>query len=297
ERVLLTVAGGRTAGCCRRRRAAGRGRPQLGRPRPPRRREDAGRQRRPGPPRGVAGARGAAGAVPDRAHRCEQRRVRGVRGGDGPPHGRRGLRLVLRVRRSAASRLPADPRRRAGAVVAGGARRGLGPPRGTRLRARGTRGPPRRARVPPRRRGVRRVAGRQAPDGGRVGARRPRRPGRRPVPMGRRARAGRAAPDERLAGHVPVRGHRGRRLAGHLPGGRVPRQRLRAAQHHRQRLGVERGPVVGDRPQRDHQRGQPRRVLPVPRVVLPPLPGLRPAATVAGLQRRQPRVPGRRGRL
>ena len=37
------------------------------------------------------------------------------------------------------------------------------------------------------------------------------------VPVGRRARARRRAPDERLAGHVPLRGHRGGRLAGHLP--------------------------------------------------------------------------------
>ena len=63
------------------------------------------------------------------------------------------------------------------------------------------------------------------------------------VPLGRRARARRRAPDERVPGHVPRRQHVRRRFRRHGAGGRLPAQRLRAAQHDRQRVGVVRGLV------------------------------------------------------
>ena len=48
---------------------------------------------------------------------------------------------------------------------------------------------------------------------------------RQAIPLGRRAGAGRRAPDERLAGHVPEGEHARRRLLRHLPGGRLRAQR------------------------------------------------------------------------
>ena len=67
--------------------------------------------------------------------------------------------------------------------------------------------PPRRTRQLERRSGVLRV-GRQAPaDRGGVGIRGSRRPRGEALPLGRRARAGRGAPHERLAGDVPQREH------------------------------------------------------------------------------------------
>ncbi len=71
-------------------------------------------------------------------------------------------------------------------------------------------------------------------------------------PWGERARARRRAPDERLAGGVPGPQHARRRPLRHLRRRRVRAQRLRTAQHDRQRLGVGR------------------------RLVRPPLPRARP---------------------
>ena len=88
-------------------------------------------------------------------------------------------------------------------------------------------------------------------------------------------------------GVFPTAGHRRRRVARHLPGRRLPRQRPRAAQHHGQRVGVVRRPVVRGRP----GRRQPGRVVPVPRVVLPPLPGLGAPGPRRRLDDGQPGVP------
>ena len=77
----------------------------------------------------------------------------------------------------------------------------------------------------------------------------------------------------------------GGRLLRHLPGRRVPGERLRVAQHVRKRLGMVRGlvsrelspPGVGAaRPQGPAKRrreGHPRRLLPVSSLLLQPLPG------------------------
>ena len=62
--------------------------------------------------------------------------------------------------------------------------------------------------------------------------------------LGRRALARRTADGEHLAGRVPVAEPDARRLRGHLAGRRVPAQRLRAARHGRQRLGVD-GRLLG----------------------------------------------------
>ena len=69
------------------------------------------------------------------AHAGHQRRVRRVRRRHRPRHRGRALRLVVRLRRPAARRLPADPRRRARAVVAPGRGRRLAPPGGPAVRS------------------------------------------------------------------------------------------------------------------------------------------------------------------
>jgi formylglycine-generating enzyme len=79
--------------------------------------------------------------------------------------------------------------------------------------------------------------------------------------LGRRARAGRRAPHERLAGALPRGEHLRRWLRGNLSRGRIRSERLRAPQPHRQRVGVVRG------------------------LVLPRLPPARPANQSAGPRR------------
>ena len=69
---------------------------------------------------------------------------------------------------------------------------------------------------------------------------------------------------EHLAGRVPVREHPARRLRGHLPGGPVPGERLRAPRHDRERLGVDDGLVLA-RPRRRRRRAAVAiRALPAP---------------------------------
>ena len=87
--------------------------------------------------------------------------------------------------------------------------------------------------------GVRRVGRQGAADRGRVGVRRPRRPGRRHLRLGRRAHARRPLDGEHLAGRVPPPQHRRGRPRGHRTRRLVPAQRLRPARHDRQRLGVD----------------------------------------------------------
>ena len=88
------------------------------------------------------------------------------------------------------------------------------------------------------RRGVRRLGRAGAADRGRVGVRRPRRPRRRDVHLGRRARG----PGERLAnywhGDFPWRDRSPATADG--AGRLVPAERLRPLRHGRQRLGVDR---------------------------------------------------------
>ena len=50
---------------------------------------------------------------------------------------------------------------------------------------------------------------------------------------------GGAVDDERVAGRVPVAEHAARRTPGHVAGRQLPRQRLRAVRHDRQRVGVD----------------------------------------------------------
>ena len=76
-------------------------------------------------------------------------------------HGRRALRLVVRVRRAAPGRLPRHSGRRAGAVVAPGVRGGLGPPGRSALEPRGPRRPPGRPRLLGRRAGLLRLGRRR----------------------------------------------------------------------------------------------------------------------------------------
>ena len=66
------------------------------------------------------------------------------------------------------------------------------------------------------------------------------------VPVGRRARTGRRAPDERLPGHVPAHQHGRRRVRRHGTRRRLRAERRRALQRHRQRLGVVRRLVRPD---------------------------------------------------
>ena len=58
--------------------------------------------------------------------------------------------------------------------------------------------------------------------------------------VGRRDRPARAAHGQHVAGRVPVGEPARRRLRGHLAGGDVPAQRLRALRHDGQRVGVDR---------------------------------------------------------
>ena len=183
-----------------------------------------------------------------RLRRCDRVRDRGG-----------AVRLVVRVRGAAAGRLPADPGRGPGSVVAQGGGSRLAAPGGPAVVARRSPRSPCRACLLERRPGVLHLGGQAPADRSRVGVRGPRGTRWQGLPLGRRARAGRRAPDERLAGRLPDQEHQGRRLLRNLPGGRLPAERLRAAQRDGQRLGMGRGLVrSGVSPQdRDHDPSGP----------------------------------------
>ena len=79
--------------------------------------------------RGSGPARDA-GPVRDRRCAVSNAEFAALRRGDRARDRGRALRLVVRLRRAAARRLPANPGRRRGALVAPGRRRGLAPPEG-----------------------------------------------------------------------------------------------------------------------------------------------------------------------
>src|SRR3954471_21555720 len=104
--------------------------------------------------------------------------------------------------------------------------------------------------------------------------------------MGRRAGTRRPDAGQQLAGRVPLAEPDARRLRGHVPGRRLPAQRLRPVRHDRQRLGVDarqlhgkpqpeavlRAAVRRTHPAPDHQ----GRLPPVRTELLPALPARRP---------------------
>ncbi len=100
-------------------------------------------------------------------------------------------------------------------------------------------------------------------------------------------------------GDFPGREHGRRRLLRHLPGRRVPAERLRAPQHDRQRLGVVLGLVPPDftRATRAATRGPPRcqprdarGLVPLPPLVLQALQGGGAQLADARLKHRQHRI-------
>ena len=141
-----------------------------------------------------------------------------------------------------------------------------------------------------------------------MGVRRPRRPRRRGVHLGRRGPARRAADGQHLGrARLPLAQHRRERLPADRTGRQLPAQRLRPVRHGRQRLGVDRRlvdqPAPGRRrlavlraggtraaatSSRAYDPAQPQfrvgaqggqgRLPPVRRLLLPALPAGRPPA-------------------
>ena len=151
-----------------------------------------------------------------RRPRGHQRPVRRVRRRHRPRHRGRAVRVVVRVRRAPPRRLPGD-RGRGGRrpwwrqVYGADWRHPEGPQ--SDLDGRGDHPV---VHVSWNDAQAYCALARHAPaDRGRVGVRRARRAARRRVPVGRRARARRRAPDERVPGHLPRRQHRRRRLRRH----------------------------------------------------------------------------------
>jgi len=207
--------------------------------------------------RGATRPPGGGGRVLGRPPPGHQRPVPEVRQGHRPcDRGRAGTRPGRLPRRRpgpAGPRrpgLPAHPRAgrpaRLAQLVGVGPGGQLAPPGGAGVDPARPRPPPRRPGLPRRRPGVRRL-GRQGPaHRGRVGVRGPRRPGRQGVLLGRRVRPQGPPDGQHLAGRVPLAEPAARPLRADLAGGVVPTQRLRPPRHGRQRLGVDRRPVLPD---------------------------------------------------
>ncbi len=220
---------------------------------------------------------------------CLQRRLRRLRRRDRLPDRQRAAGLVLRLRRSPLAQAPAHGDRGPSAgrrLVVQDQRRRLASSRGTGIVDRPARGPSRRPGVAPRRLGLLRVDGMPAPYRGRVGVRGSRRSGADGAAVGRRARARWRASLQRLAGQLSRSRSRARRLARHLSGRCFRAERLRPLQRRRQRLGLVRRLV--ERPSRRaghpqsagschrHRTRHPRRVVPLPRLLLQSLPPVGP---------------------
>ena len=134
-----------------------------------------------------------------------------------------------------------------------------------------------------------------AADRGRMGIRRPRRPGAEAISLGRRADA-RTARTSATSGRASFRATTRRGwLRRHLPRRRLPAQRLRPVLHDRQRVGVVRRLVsnrlLTQRPRDDPSRpatgrkGYEGRVLSLPRLLLQSLPRGRPHLQHTGQRR------------
>ena len=204
--------------------------------------------------RGAPRAPGRGRGLLDRPPPGDRRAVRALRRRDGLRHrGRAPARpRGLPGRRSGRPRaglagLPQDPRpgrpRRRPLVVALRPGRVLAPARGPGEHGRGAPAPPGDPRRLRGRRRLRRLGGQGTADGIRVGARGPRRPRGRDLRVGRRDRARRTAHGQHVAGGVPLAEPARRRLRGHVAGGELRAQRLRAVRHDGQRVGVDRGPL------------------------------------------------------
>src|SRR5699024_7137714 len=202
----------------------------------------------------------------------------------------RTVRLVVRLRRIRRRRgappPPTGPRTRY-TVVARRPRGHMDSTHRPRILDRGDRGPPGRPRLVERRPGIRPLGRSAATDRGRVGVRLPRRAGPSGLSLGRRTGTGWRTPLQHLAGRLSHPQPGLRRLPGNGPRRRLPTERSRPVQHRGQRVGMVRGPVEPrlarrgvcrypgqpGRPTHRYGTGDPRRLLPVPPVLLHPLPG------------------------
>ena len=136
----------------------------------------------------------------------------------------------------------------------------------------------RRPRLVERRRRLRGLGRQAAPDRGGVGAGRARRSRPQGLPVGRRARARRRAPHERLAGRFPAAQLARGRLPRNCPGQVVPAERPRPLRDDGKRLGVD-GRTAS--PSTGGGQGAEGRLVPLPPLVLPPVSRRRAAVVDA----------------
>ncbi len=230
-----------------------------------------------------AGAHRRGRRLPDRHRRGDRRAVFALRRRDRPPHRRRTRRLVVRLRlRRPPQGVRPYPRGHGGrhAVVAGRRGRVVGDAVRAGLGLAGSARPPGRARVVERCARLRRLGRQAAAERGRMGEGGARRTGADAVSLGRRAGARRKTHVQCLAGTVPGRQYRRRRLSDDRAGARLRAQRVRAPQRRRQCLGMVRRRLerrlARRRPAGDAHRsegagerrrqGDPRRLVSVPRL-------------------------------
>ena len=175
-------------------------------------------------------------------------------GETGVRHRGRALRMVVRLRRPPARRLPADAGRRAGAVVAQDRGLGLAAPGRAALVGRVPRGSSGRARLVERRCRLRRLGRKATSHRGGVGAGCPGRPRAHRLSLGRRARPRRRAPHERLAGRVPPAELTRGRLPRNGTGAIVSVERTRAIRRRPATSGSGRPTASTSRPRRECRR-------------------------------------------